>query len=87
MYSFGVLLWEIVTGIVPTRGGLSDVSVPEECPAEIADLIQVPRAGQPLIDTLHRVRVEGQKLLPDATVLQRWTSTGAKTLKLKPHGF
>ena len=40
MYSFGVMLWEIVTGLVPTRGGLTDVTVPDECPAEIADLIQ-----------------------------------------------
>ena len=42
MYSFGVLLWEIVTGIAPTRGRLTAVAVPEECPAEIAGLIQVP---------------------------------------------
>ena len=41
MYSFGVMLWEIVTGIAPVRGGLSDVSVPEDCPAEISDLIKV----------------------------------------------
>ena len=40
VYSFGVMLWEIVTGLVPTRGGLTDVTVPDECPAEIADLIQ-----------------------------------------------
>jgi serine/threonine protein kinase len=41
VYSFGVMLWEIVTGIAPVRGGLSDVSVPEDCPAEISDLIKV----------------------------------------------
>ena len=40
VYSFGVMLWEIVTGIAPVRGGLSDVSVPEDCPAEISDLIK-----------------------------------------------
>ena len=40
VYSFGVMLWEIVTGLVPTRGGLTDVTVPDECPSEIAELIQ-----------------------------------------------
>ena len=40
VYSFGVMLWEIVTGLVPTRGGLTDVTVPDDCPQEIADLIQ-----------------------------------------------
>jgi len=44
VYSFGVMLWEIVTGLVPTRGGLTDVTVPDECPAEIADLIQARRS-------------------------------------------
>ena len=47
MYSFGVMLWEIVTGIVPTRGGLSDVSVPDECPAEVAELMQVLPLNHP----------------------------------------
>lgn len=41
VYSFGVMLWEIVTGIAPVRGGLSDVSVPDDCPAAISDLIKV----------------------------------------------
>ena len=34
MYSYGVVLWEIVTGEAPERGRLRDVRVPEECPAE-----------------------------------------------------
>ena len=41
VYSFGVMLWEVVTGIAPVRGGMSDVSVPDDCPKEIAELIQV----------------------------------------------
>eukprot|EP00884_Botryococcus_braunii_P017069 jgi/Botrbrau1/4045/Bobra.152_3s0006.1 len=40
IYSFGVLLWEIVTTDLPKRGGNREVKVPEECPQEIADLIQ-----------------------------------------------
>jgi hypothetical protein len=32
MYSFGVVLWELVTKEIPRRGCLRDVLVPEECP-------------------------------------------------------
>jgi len=39
MYSYGVVLWEICTGEIPTRGRMRDVRVPEECPQSIADLI------------------------------------------------
>ncbi|KAI3430353.1 hypothetical protein D9Q98_004948 [Chlorella vulgaris] len=39
VYSFGVLLWEIVTGEVPSRGQLRDPVVPDECPPEVAALI------------------------------------------------
>ncbi len=45
LYSFGVLLWEIVTRRNPARGRLLPPQVPEECPAEIVDLIQVPVAS------------------------------------------
>ena len=41
LYSFGVLLWEIVTRRNPARGRLLPPQVPDECPAEIVDLIQV----------------------------------------------
>ncbi len=39
MYSFGVVLWELVTHDTPIRGRLYDPRVPEQCPQEIADLI------------------------------------------------
>ena len=32
LYSFGVVLWEIVTGERPQRGSLRPPRVPEECP-------------------------------------------------------
>ena len=41
LYSFGVLLWEIVTRRNPARGRLLPPTVPDECPADIVELIQV----------------------------------------------
>lgn len=40
VYSFGVCLWEICTGRVPTRGRLEDPAVPAECPPDILRLIR-----------------------------------------------
>lgn len=39
IFSYGVILWEIVTHEQPTRGGLRNCRVPQECPAEIDSLI------------------------------------------------
>ena len=39
IYSFGVVLWEIVTQDRGRRGQLRQTKVPEECPAEIEALI------------------------------------------------
>ncbi|KAL4452700.1 hypothetical protein ABPG75_008362 [Micractinium tetrahymenae] len=39
LYSFGVVLWELITGEKPTRGRLRAPRVPEECPQEVADLM------------------------------------------------
>ena len=39
IFSYGVILWEIVTHEQPTRGGLRDCRCPQECPAEIDCLI------------------------------------------------
>ena len=38
MYSFGVLLWEIITHERPSRGQLRDFQVPEECSQSIAEM-------------------------------------------------
>ncbi len=38
MYSFGVLLWEIITHEKPFRGQLRDFQVPEECSQSIAEM-------------------------------------------------
>ena len=35
VYSYGVLLWEIVTMEVPKRGSLRVVRVPDECAASL----------------------------------------------------
>ncbi|KAL4431038.1 hypothetical protein ABPG75_006294 [Micractinium tetrahymenae] len=39
IYSFGVVLWEIITGERPQRGRLRSPKVPDECPREVADLL------------------------------------------------
>lgn len=39
IYSFGIVLWEITTGEVPTRGAMRNPKVPEECPQAVVDLM------------------------------------------------
>ncbi|PSC68117.1 serine threonine-kinase [Micractinium conductrix] len=39
IYSYGVILWEICTGEVPVRGRTRSLRVPQDCPAEVADLV------------------------------------------------
>ncbi|PRW58424.1 serine threonine- kinase isoform B [Chlorella sorokiniana] len=39
IYSLGIVIWEIVTGEIPTRGTMRDPRVPEECPQSVLDLI------------------------------------------------
>lgn len=39
IYSFGVVLWEIITGERPQRGRLRSPRVPQECPQDVADLL------------------------------------------------
>lgn len=40
IYSVGIILWELVTLMTPARGNLRSVKVPEECPADVAHLIE-----------------------------------------------
>ena len=40
IYSFGIILWELVTLMTPARGNLRSVRVPEECPPDVARLIE-----------------------------------------------
>lgn len=40
MYSFGVVLYELVTLEFPRRGRLRDVCAPEECPPVIKELME-----------------------------------------------
>jgi hypothetical protein len=40
IYSTGVIMWELVTVQAPSRGNLRTLRVPEECPMDIAKLIQ-----------------------------------------------
>ena len=42
-YSFGVVLWELITREHSERGNWRPVRVPEECPAEVEALLQVKR--------------------------------------------
>ena len=39
MFSFGVVLWEVVTQERPRRGELRITRVPDECPQQVEDVI------------------------------------------------
>jgi hypothetical protein len=59
MYSFGTVLWEIVTGEQPLRRIMRMVKVPDECPQPVADLIyrchdRVP-ANRPTAKEAHHI--------------------------------
>ncbi|KFM25468.1 putative serine/threonine-protein kinase [Auxenochlorella protothecoides] len=47
MYSYGVVLWELITGEVPVRGHTREVRTPEECPAEVAAFMEQCRERKP----------------------------------------
>ncbi|KAK9843038.1 hypothetical protein WJX74_005997 [Apatococcus lobatus] len=40
VYSLGIVLWEVLTGEAPKRGALRALKVPEDCPAEIAEIVE-----------------------------------------------
>lgn len=47
IYSYGIFLWEVVTGDRPQRGMLREARVPEECPREVDLLITQCLSGAP----------------------------------------
>jgi len=44
-FSFGVVLWELITKEQSQRGNWRPVRVPEECPAEVEQLLRVRPLG------------------------------------------
>ena len=39
VYSFGVIMWEVVSHEQPARGRMRSLKVPQECPSDIDELI------------------------------------------------
>lgn len=39
VYSFGVIMWEVASHEQPARGRMRNLRVPQECPAEIDNLV------------------------------------------------
>ena len=39
VFSFGVLLWELITREPPQRGNLRGLDVPKDCPAEASSVL------------------------------------------------
>ena len=48
VYSFGVIMWEVVSHEQPSRGRMRNLKVPQECPAEINYLINVCLSEDPV---------------------------------------
>ena len=47
VYSFGVIMWEVVSHEQPSRGRMRNLKVPQECPVEINSLINVCLSEDP----------------------------------------
>ena len=81
IFSYGVILWEIVTHEQPSRGNLRDCKVPQECPAEIDQLINQCLAQDPeerptakeIYETIRQWRVTRE-----AEVKEAWLAKEAK---------
>lgn len=63
LFSYGVCLWEVVTGDIPVRGYLRDVLVPQECPAEVRQLIS------DCMETESNLRPTAQELVDRLTAI------------------
>lgn len=82
VFSFGVLLWELVTGEEPIRGCLRPVRVPEDCSQEIANLIRgcmgAVAAERPQLETIINVlrgaRAGEKATSLDTIKLESWNS-------------
>ncbi|KAL3138988.1 hypothetical protein ABBQ32_005793 [Trebouxia sp. C0010 RCD-2024] len=48
IFSFGVLLWELITQETPQRGNLRDLQVPQECPQVISDVVEACTSQLPM---------------------------------------
>ncbi|KFM25701.1 putative serine/threonine-protein kinase [Auxenochlorella protothecoides] len=47
MYSYGVVLWELVTSEIPKRGKMRPIRVPEECPEAVVNLMEACWSAEP----------------------------------------
>ena len=52
-FSFGVVLWELITKEQSQRGNWRPVRVPEECPAEVEQLLRVRRCNDAQPSSMH----------------------------------
>ena len=66
VFSYGVLLWELVTKELPQRGQLRDVRVPEEC---------VPHVGIDFIEMLWGIWLFASRAQP--CLVHMYSGTGS----------
>lgn len=71
-YSFGVVLWELITREHSERGNWRPVRVPEECPAEVDALLTVKR---PFCTTQY---------YPEVVAANSQCSTALRKIRLPP---
>ncbi|KAK9812013.1 hypothetical protein WJX73_008959 [Symbiochloris irregularis] len=93
MWSFGVILLEVVNAQMPERGHYSTPIVPEQCPQDIADLIQKCMLPDPTKrpSTLEAIRIvapytdRGELLTSGSNLISQTTSpTVTTTASTKP---
>ncbi|DBA77294.1 TPA: hypothetical protein ACH3X2_000816 [Trebouxia sp. C0005] len=84
IYSLGVVLWELCTLDTPMLRQTRDIMVPEECPQEIADLIQQCKLVDPKqrpsakeVFEILRKNCMAKRPLPASSALSKSTSLGS----------